>query len=74
MTDHLTRSSAQQHVADLVSQARQARVRRDLRRARRRFNKTQRQTTSAGADLGVMTAEPLTGVRWGHRLGPAAAR
>jgi hypothetical protein len=73
MTDHLTRTSAQQHVADLVSQARQARVARDLRRARRRFNKTRRQATDPTFEVGVMTTEPLTGVRWGHRFGPATA-
>jgi hypothetical protein len=72
MTDFLTRSTAQQHVDDLVSAASQARVRRDLRRARRRFNKTHRQSLGLGLESGVMTAEPLTGVRWGHRLGPAA--
>lgn len=74
MTDHLTRTSAQQHVADLVSGARQARVSRDLRRARRRFNKARRQANGATFEVGVMTTEPLTGVRWGHRLGPAAAQ
>jgi HAMP domain-containing protein len=74
MTDHLTRTSAQQHVADLVSASRQARAARNLRRARRRFDKTQPQATRPGSEYGVMTTEPLTGVRWGHRLGPAPAR
>ena len=74
MTGYLTRSTAQQHVDDLVSEARQARVSRDLRRARRRFNKARRQALGPALEQGIMTAEPLTGVRWGHRVGAALAR
>lgn len=74
MTDYLNRHTAQQHVADLVAEARQARVRRDLRRARRRFEKARRQALGPAFESGVMTAEPLTGIRWGHRIGAAPAR
>lgn len=73
MTDYLTRHTAQQHVDDLVDEARQARVRRDLRRARRRFNRARRQALGPALESGIMTTEPLTGVRWGHRIGAAAS-
>lgn len=74
MTSHLTRIAAQDHVEHLVAQARSARVSRDLRRARKQHRKARPLDLGPALESGPFSSEPLTGVRWGHRLGAAVAR
>lgn len=73
MTTQMTQDIARQYVRDMIANAEAARVRRDLRRARRQYRNAQRQALGLGLERGAQTSEPLTGARWGG-LRPAASR
>jgi hypothetical protein len=73
MSTQITQALARQYVQDLIANAEQARLRRDLRRERRRSRNARRQALGFRRESGTPTSEPLTGARWsGFR--PAAAR
>ena len=73
MTTQITQTIARQHVNDLIANAEQARLRRELRRQRKASRNARRHALGLGREPGISTSEPLTGTRWsGFRT--AAAR
>lgn len=73
MTNQITHDIARQYVNDLIANAEQARLRRELRRERRKFRNARRQALGFNRESGTAASEPLTGTRWsGFRT--AAAR
>jgi len=73
MTTQITHDIARQYVSELIANAEQARLRRELRRERRKFRNARRQALGFSRESGTATSEPLTGARWsGFRA--AAAR
>ena len=73
MSTQITQDIARLYVKDLIANAEQARLRRDLRRERRRARNARRQALGLGRESGTPTSEPLTGARWSD-FRPAAAR